>query len=68
MEFEFKETVYFSEEDEKEVRKNISNGMTIDRAVSDWISGLDDCDYYIVCRIEDQIIDYMYSVLEREEK
>lgn len=68
MEFEFKETVYFSEFDEEEVLENISNGMTIERAVADWISGLDDCEYYIVCRVEEQIISYMYSVLEREEK
>lgn len=68
MEFQFTETVCFSEEDEKEVLGNISNGMTIEQAVSDWLCGLDDCEYYVVCRVEDQIINYICSVLEREEK
>ena len=59
MEFEFTETVYFSEFDEEEVLENISNGMTVEEAVADWISRLDDCEYYIVSRVEEQIVNYM---------
>lgn len=68
MEFEFTEAVYFSEEDEKEVLERISNGMTVERAVADWMCELDDHVYYMFCRVENQIISYMYSVLEREAK
>lgn len=59
MEFEYQGSYYFSESDEKEVLDLIENGMTVEQAVEKWRYGLDDCDYYIVSEVTDQIESYI---------
>lgn len=59
MEFEYQGSFYFSEGDEKEVLDLIENGMSIEEAVEDWRCGLDDCDYYVVGEVIDQIKSYI---------
>lgn len=61
MVFEYQGSYYFSESDEKEVLDLIENGMTVEQAVEDWRCGLDDCDYYIVDKVKDQIESYIRS-------
>jgi hypothetical protein len=65
MEFEYQGSFYFSQQDEDEVLGLISNGFTVEGAVQEWVSGLDDCFYYEVENVRDQIISYVYSKIEK---
>lgn len=61
MEFEYQGSFYFSQEDENEVLGLVSNGFTVEGAVQEWSSGLDDCFYYEIENVRSQIISYIYS-------
>lgn len=65
MEFEYQGSFYFSQQDEDEVLGLISNGFTVEGAVQEWVSGLDDYFYYEVENVRDQIISYIYSKIEK---
>ena len=48
-----------------EIVNSVRNGSTVEEAVVDWISGLDDCDYYIVQEyLKDRIIEHIEQIVE----
>jgi hypothetical protein len=63
MEFEIRTTFYLSEADKKEILETISKGFSIEYAVEDFISGLDDCDYYLAGMVEEKIVNYFKNLL-----
>ena len=63
MDFEYQDSFYFSESDEKEVLDLIENGMTVEQAVEDWRCGLYDCDYFEASKVIDQIESYIRTKL-----
>ena len=64
MEFEYQASFYFSQEDENKVLGLISNGFTVESAIQEWATGLEDSDYYTIDYVRDQIISYIYSKIE----
>jgi len=59
MDFGFSGNYHLSRDDKNEILNAISNGMSVEEAVEDWASGLNDLDYFIVNEfILDRIIDY----------
>ena len=64
MEFEFTTSFYLSPADEQEILGLIKNGMEIERAVEDWRNGLDDCDYFEVLYVKEQIIAYIGTLMQ----
>lgn len=62
MDFDFSGSYYLSENDEKEILNAIADGMSVEEAVRDWVSGLDDLYYFIINEfILDRIISYIES-------
>lgn len=62
MDFGFAGNYRLNESDKKDILTNIENGMTVEEAVEDWVSGLNDSDYVIVNEfVLDRIIDYFES-------
>lgn len=65
MEFEYTDCFYVSEGDLDEICDNVKHGsMTIQEAVNDWAAGLDDCDFYRVGNIEDDLIAKIEEMLK----
>ena len=64
MNFDFSESFYVSENDIEEMCNSVKNGWSIQMAINDWASGLDDCDYYSVGYIEEQLADEIKKRLE----
>jgi hypothetical protein len=66
MEFEIKTTFYLSDADKEEILETISKGHSVEYAVEDFISGLDDCDYYLAGMVEEKIVKYFKELLTNE--
>ena len=66
MEFEINTTFYLDEVDKKEILEMISKGYSVEYAVKHFISGLDDCDYYLAGIVEEEIINYFKNLLTNE--
>ena len=66
MEFEINTAFYLSDGDKEEILAMISNGYSVEYAVKDFISGLDDCDYYLAGMVEEEIINYFKNLLTNE--
>ena len=48
-----------------EIINAVRNGSTVEEAVVDWVSELDDCDYFIVQEhLKDRIIEYIEEIVE----
>lgn len=48
-----------------EIVNSVRNGSTVEEAILDWLSGLDDCDYYIVQEhLKDRIIEHIEQIVE----
>lgn len=62
MDFGFSGNYHLPESDKKEILNAIENGMSVEEAVEDWASGLNDFDYFIVNEfVLDRIINYFES-------
>ena len=69
MEFEYTDTFYVSEHDLEKFVDKVIDGLNVDEVIDDWTYGLDDCDYYTVNNIRDQLKEeIMQRVKEREVK
>lgn len=65
VEFEYSSSFYLSSGDIEDILENVRNGLTVEEAVVDWYSGLDDSDYYIVSEhLKDRIIEYIEENME----
>ena len=58
MEFDYtiEGSIWVSEDDLNEMAEKVKNGEPAERVVNDYISCLDDCEYYISYAYEDKII------------
>lgn len=62
MDFGFSGNYHLPENDKKEILNAIANGMSVEEAVEDWASGLNDFDYFIVNEfVLDRIMNYFES-------
>lgn len=63
VEFEYSSSFYLSSGDIEDILTNVRNGLTIEEAVVDWYSGLDDSDYFIVLEhLKDRIIEHIEKI------
>jgi hypothetical protein len=66
MDFGYSGNYHFDEWDKKEILANIENGMTVEEAVEDWQSGLNDIDYAVVeDYLFNRIVEYIESEVEK---
>lgn len=56
MDFEYTDYLYVEEYDLEEMVKMCKKGATPEKALDEVSRGWDDCDFYIVEKVEDQII------------
>ena len=55
MYFEYTDSFYVNDADFEEMIRMIKKGFTPQEAIDDWGAGLDDCDYYRVGNIEEEL-------------
>jgi hypothetical protein len=66
MDFGYSGNYHLYESDKKEILANIENGMTVEEAVEDWQSGLNDIDYAVVeDYLFNRIVEYIESEVEK---
>ena len=66
MDFGYSGNYRLDECDKKEILANIENGMTVEEAVEDWQSGLNDVDYAVVEEhLFNRIVEYIESEVEK---
>lgn len=66
MDFGYSGNYHLDECDKREILANIENGMTVEEAVEDWQSGLNDIDYAVVeDYLFNRIVEYIESVVEK---
>lgn len=54
--FNYSDSFYVSDEDFDEMLRYMEKGRSAQLALSDWVSGLDDSDFFIVGKVEMDII------------
>lgn len=65
VDFGYSGSFYLSSSDIEDILTNVRNGSSVEEAVVDWYSGLDDSDYYIVLEhLRDRIIEYIEENME----
>ena len=65
VDFGYSGSFHLSSSDIDEILNNVRNGSTVEEAVVDWYSGLDDSDYYIVLEhLRDRIIEHIEQIVE----
>lgn len=55
MEFEYTDTFYVSETDLENMVSKVRIGWDVDEIIAEWACSLDDCDYYAIDHIKDQL-------------
>jgi hypothetical protein len=66
MDFCYSGNYHLYESDKKEILSNIENGMTVEEAVEEWQSGLNDTDYAVVEEyLFNRIVEYFESEVEK---
>lgn len=64
MDFGYSGNFHLDNSAEEEILEIIENGLSVEDAVLQWMNGLDELDFFIVCEfLKDRIISYIYSLI-----
>ena len=65
VDFGYSGSFYLSSGDIEDILTNVRNGSTVEEAVVDWYSGLDDSDYFIISEhLKDRIVEHIREIME----